>query len=146
MRKLSSFKPAVRNHVLLFFAAAAWIGVGIMLLVLAFSWLSTASAGKASLLIAHGIIAALMVHHFGFLRIVDKNLRRILFLTDKKCLFAFIPWKSYLLIAIMVILGAALRHSAFPKDYLAALYTCIGLALILSSMRYLRVFYEEIRR
>jgi hypothetical protein len=144
MRNHRSLKPAVPNYVLLLLAATAWIGVGLMLLLLAFLWLAAFSASKAFLLAIPGMLAALLVHHFGFLRIVDRNLQRILFVSDKKCLFAFIPWKSYLVIAVMVILGTVLRHSAIPKSYLAILYICIGSALILSSVRYLRVFYKEI--
>jgi hypothetical protein len=60
-----------------------------------------------------------------------------------RCLFAFIPWKSYLMIAVMVIMGGLLRHSMIPKKELAILYIGIGLALILSSVRYIRVFYER---
>ena len=103
-----------------------------MLLFLAFSWLSTAPNINIYLFAGAGIVFALMVHHFGFLKIADKNLKRIFLMDDKKCLFAFIPWKSYLIIVVMIAMGAALRHSAIPKQYLAILYTTIGLALILS--------------
>jgi hypothetical protein len=88
----------------------------------------------------------LLVHHFGFLKIVDKNIERILPMVDKKCLFSFITWKSYIIIMVMVALGTFLRHSAIPHRFLAILYTGIGLALILSSLRYLRVFLHEIRK
>ena len=93
-----------------------------------------------------GVVLALLAHHFGFLKIVDKNLERILLMNEKKCLFSFIPWKSYLIIVVMITMGAILRHSVIPKQYLAILYTAIGLALILSSVRYMRVFFREIRR
>ena len=45
----------------------------------------------------------------------------------------------------MIAMGAILRHSPIPKGYLAILYTGIGLALVLSSVRYMRVFLKEIR-
>jgi len=61
-------------------------------------------------------------------------------------LISFISWKSYLIIIIMVTLGVLLRHSEIPKHYLAILYTGIGLALILSSVRYMRVFFRELRK
>ena len=61
----------------------------------------------------------------------------------KKCLFAFIPWKSYLIIAVMMTMGIVLRHSSIPKQYLAVLYIGIGLALVLSSVRYMRIFIRE---
>jgi hypothetical protein len=64
----------------------------------------------------------------------------------KSCFFAFIPWKSYLIIFIMVMMGALLRHSVIPKKDLAILYIGIGLALLLSSVRYIRIFYREMTR
>jgi hypothetical protein len=80
------------------------------------------------------------IHHFGFLKIADKNLNRLLPLTEKKCLFSFMTWRSYLIVLVMVSMGIALRHSSIPKPYLSILYNGIGLALFLSGIRYLRFF------
>lgn len=137
------FKPAVKNSFLIFLAGIVWTGVGIMLLSLAWSWLAAESVTDRYLYAGAGVLLALLVHHFGFLKIVDKNLRRIHHMNGVRCLFAFIPWKSYLMIAVMVIMGGLLRHSMIPKKELAILYIGIGLALILSSVRYIRVFYER---
>ena len=146
MRKIDKYKPAVTKNFLLFLAGIVWECVGIMLLVLAFSWLSTASNINIYLYAGVGVVLALLVHHFGFLKIVDRNLKRIILMNEKKCLFAFIPWKSYLIIVVMIAMGAALRHSVIPKEDLAILYIGIGLALILSSVRYMRVLYREIKK
>ena len=89
MRKIDKYKPAVTNNLLLFLAGIVWECVGIMLLFLAFSWLSTASNINIYLFASAGVILALVAHHFGFLRIVDKNLERILLMNEKKCLFSF---------------------------------------------------------
>ncbi|NOX96632.1 MAG: hypothetical protein GXO98_00915 [Nitrospirae bacterium] len=134
------------NNFLLFLAGIVWIFVGIILLFLAFSWLSTASNLNIYLFASAGVILALLTHHFGFLKITDKNSKRILLMNEKRGLFAFITWKSYLIIAVMITLGIVLRHSAIPKQYLAILYIGIGLGLILSSVRYIRIFIREIRR
>jgi hypothetical protein len=146
MTKSRNFKPAVTNHFLLFIAGIVWAAVGIGLISLAFSWLSRASQVNVHLLGAAGFACALLIHHFGFLKIADKNLKRILVMQEKSCIFAFIPWKSYLLIAVMISMGAGLRHSIIPKHYLAILYIAIGFALFLSSIRYIRVFIREVRR
>ena len=116
----------------------------LQLLFFAFSWLSAAPKSDLYLYSGAGILLALMVHHFGFLKIAEKNMSRILELKGKRCFFAFIPWKSYLIIGVMVAMGAILRHSMIPKKSLAILYIGIGLALILSSVRYIRMFYREI--
>ena len=146
MRKINIYKPAVTKNVLLFLAGIIWVCVGTMLLFLAFSWLTKVSNINIYLFGGAGVILALLAHHFGFLKIVDKNLERILPMDEKKCLFSFMPWKSYLIIVVMISMGAILRHSMIPKQYLAILYTAIGLALILSSVRYMRIFFREIRR
>lgn len=146
MKKLEKYKPAVKRNFLLLIAGIVWECVGIMLLILAFSWLSASSNKNIYTVVGAGVALALLAHHFGFLRIVDKNLKRILPMDEKKCLFSFIPWKSYLVIVIMISMGVLLRHSAIPKEHLAILYIGIGLALILSSIRYIRTFYKEIKR
>ena len=148
-RKLKNeniFKPAVTKSLLLFLAGFAWFCVGTMLLVFAYSWLSDAPGTIFFVFFALGVVMALLVHHFGFLKIVDKNIDRILPMVDKKCLFSFITWKSYIIILVMVTMGSLLRHSAIPQQYLAILYAGIGLALILSSLRYIRVFINQIRK
>ena len=143
MRKRDKYTPAVTKNVLLFLAGFIWGCVGTVLLFSAFSLLSKVSNINIYLFGGAGVVLALLVHHFVFLKIVDKNLERILPMDEKKCLFSFIPWKSYLIIVVMITMGAILRHSVIPKQYLAVLYAAIGLALILSSVRYMRVFFRE---
>ncbi len=142
--EIEKYKPAVAKDVLLLIAGITWEGVGVMLLILAFSWLYKASDINPYLYAFAGILLALLVHHFGFLKIVDKNLDRILQMDlKKKCFFSFVPTRSYLLIIVMIAMGITLRHSMIPKYYLAILYIGIGLALILSSVRYIRIFFRE---
>ena len=138
-------KLAVDKPILLLLAGLLWLCVGFMLLSSSYSWLSVYE-GNNSIFIVIGIAVALLIHHFGFLRIVDDNLGRILPMEGKRCLFSFIPWKSYIVIIIMIIMGALLQRSTIPKQYLSILYTAIGLALILSSVRYLRFFWRQLRK
>ncbi len=137
------FKPAVDRSVLLLLAGLVWICVGAMLLRFSYSWLHASREGASLVLVGAGVLLALVIHHFGFLRVVDKNLGRILPMEGKKCVFSFMSWRSYLIVAVMVVLGVSLRHSPIPKRYLSILYTGIGLALILSSVRYLRVLVTQ---
>jgi len=132
------WKPGVSKNTLLLIAGILWIGIGIMLIVLSYRWLKIERLESAISASVIGFIGALVIHHFGFLRIVDKNLGRIFSMEGEKCVFSFIPWKSYLIILIMMTSGIFLRHSPIPKLYLSVLYTGIGAALVLSSVRYLR--------
>jgi Zn-dependent protease len=136
---IHKIKPAVEKRVLLYLAALMWICAGTMLMGFAWVWLHDFGLADALPRAGAGIVIALIIHHFGFLRVVDKNLARILPMEGKRCLFSFMAWESYLIVALMALMGVALRHSPIPKGLLAVVYTSIGLALVLSSIRYLRV-------
>ena len=136
-RNKEKYKPAVPRKTLLAIAGLMWCGVGIMLTSMAYHWLKDYT-GNPWFFAVPGFAAALVIHHFGFLKIVDKNLGRIARLPGKPCVFSFISWKSYLIIIIMVTLGITLRHSPIPKPYLSVIYLGIGLSLFLSSIRYFR--------
>lgn len=138
MRSIAEkFKPVASKKILLIIAGSMWICVGSMLAFLAITWLGN-YRGDPWFFAVPGFIAALLIHHFGFAKIVEKNLQRISRLPNKPCVFSFISWKSYLIIIIMVAMGITLRHSSIPKQYLSVLYLGIGLALFLSSIRYFR--------
>jgi len=141
--RLEQYKPAVGKRVLILLSGLMWIGVGIMLLSLALHWLAAKGGMGAVALGTVGFLCSLVIHRYGFLKVVDKNLGRILPMQGKRCLFAFQSWKSYLIIGVMIGMGIGLRHSPIPKPYLAVLYIGIGMALFLSSLRYLRVFLKE---
>ena len=141
---IEKYKPAVTKNILVLMAGTVWVCAGFMLLFMAFSWLNRASGISIYPYALTGILLALPVHHFGFLRIVDKNLNRILLMDRKICFFSFVPSRSYLIIIVMIVMGILLRHSTIPKYDLAILYIGIGLALILSSIRYIKIFYREV--
>jgi hypothetical protein len=145
-KKVDKIKPSVDKSVLIFLSFFVWVAVGTVLLLFAYSWLTASEVKSASLFAGMGLGAALVIHHFGFLKIVDKNLGRILPMEGKKCAFSFMTWKSYIIVAVMVAMGTALRHSAIPKTFLSVLYIGIGLSLILSSMRYLRVLLRQLKK
>jgi hypothetical protein len=136
---MKKIRPAVGKRVLLYLAALMWICVGGMLLGFAYTWLCPLALHEALVRVGTGAAIALVIHHFGFLRVVDRNLARIMPMEGKRCLFSFMSWKSYLVVASMAAMGMALRHSSVPKPLLSVVYTAIGLALVLSSFRYLRV-------
>jgi hypothetical protein len=143
--KFGNFKPAVNKNFLLFLSGIMWVGVGIMLCIFAYKWLQNFSGGHKAIYAGSGFIGALIIHHFGFLKLVDKNLGRIRQMEGKPCAFSFMSWKSYLIVLVMVSMGIGLRHSPIPKQYLSILYIGIGGALILSSIRYFRVLMHQIR-
>lgn len=141
MNNKNKYKPGVKRKYLILVSGLVWVAIGIMLNALAINWLSELHIASTWLYIVAGVILALNIHHFGFLKIVDRNLGRIKSLDPKTCVFAFMSWKSYLLVIIMITMGILLRHSPIPRNLLSIIYVGIGLALVLSSIRYLRVFF-----
>ena len=137
-KEIEKWKPGVPKSALLLISGMLWIMVGVMLNGFVYSWLRTERRDYALLAAVIGFVCSFGIHHFGFLRLVDRNLDRILPMEGRRCIFSFMPWKSYIVIMIMIAIGFLLRHSPIPKLYLAVPYTGIGTALILSSVRYLR--------
>ncbi len=144
MKNVIIGKLSVPKSLLMIVAGMTWAGTAIILNVLSYSWLSAEKFHERLFAAVSGFFLALLIHHFGFLRIVDRNLTRIHAMEGRRCIFSFISMKSYLLIFVMVLMGAMLRHSAVPKLYLAVLYAAIGTALFLSSVRYFRFSLQTV--
>lgn len=141
--KLSKYDPAVDKRLLIILSGVIWTAVGIMLCNLAYGWMS-AEYTKFQLLVAlAGMCLALIIHHFGFLKLVNRNIDRILAKKGKVCIFGFQPWKSYVIILIMISMGTVLRQSSMPKPYLSIIYIGFGGAMLLSSFRYFRIFFKK---
>lgn len=137
---LSCLKPSADKKILILLAGLIWICSGIMLISMSIIWLSAATLKDQILFFSAGFLVAMPIHHFGFLRIANKNLRRLMPGNDKRCIFSFMSWKSYLIIPVMASMGFFIRHSGIPKQYIAVIYGGIGLALFLSGIRYARYF------
>jgi len=135
---IEKWKPGVPKGFLLLIAGLMWISAAFILNRISYSQLRTEDSASVYLVLGIGFVSALVIHHFGFLRLVDKNLRRILPMEGARCVFSFVTWKDYIFIMTMIFMGVLLRQLPIPKLYLTVLYTGIGTALLLSSVRYLR--------
>ena len=133
---------AERKYLILV-AGLMWCGVGIMLLAFAETWLARYTGRDAWIYYLLGFLAGMPIHHFGFLKLADKNISRLLEVTERRSIFTFITVKSYFTIIFMVALGITLRHSSIPKQYLSIIYNGIGLGLFLSGIRYIRYFIKD---
>jgi hypothetical protein len=140
--RINELKPAVQKKYLILLAGLAWFGVGVMLADKAFVWFIEIN-DNILLFSFIGFVFAMVFHHFGFLRIADKNLQRISEMEGLRCIFSFIKWQSYVLILVMISFGVILRQSGLPMQYVGIVYLTIGLSLILSSIRYFRFFLKK---
>ena len=141
---MNKFIPVVSRKILMLISGIMWLCVGLMLMNYAYSWLGVEQRSTIITFAGAGIALTMITHHFGFLKVADKNLKRILLMEEKVSIFSFITWKSYILVIFMIALGIILRTSAIPKPWLAIVYIGIGMGLFLSSIRYLRYFITEI--
>jgi len=141
---IKRYEPAVDAKLLILLSGLVWGAVGIRLCKLALGWLSDAGGDAAGYFVVGGAILSLLIHHLGFLKLVDKNIKRISAYGDRRiCIFAFQEWKSYLIISVMITMGIVLRSSSVPKPYLSLIYIAFGGAMLLSSIRYLVIFVKR---
>ncbi len=129
-------KPALPRHWLMALAGLMWTAVGVMLGRYAFVWLAGSPSWVNAGLGLAGVAVAVPIYRLGFGKLARRNVERIRQLGDRACLFSFLAWKSYAIVAVMITGGVLLRHSAIPKPYLAILYAAIGGGLFLSSFVY----------
>ena len=141
--KLRKYDPAVDKRLLIVLSGVIWSAVGILLCSRAYGWLAIEYTSFNLILAIAGTFLALLIHHFGFLKLVNKNIDRIMIKKGKVCIFGFQPWKSYIIILVMITMGTLLRQSSLPKTYLSVIYIGFGGAMLLSSFRYHRIFFKN---
>jgi len=139
---IEKLNPAVPRYFLFALAGSLWTLAGGILCVRGAFWLGEFQAGTiaaietAALLLAAGAYLAL------FARLVRRNIERIRGLPERACVFAFTPWRGYIMIGLMMTAGISLRGSSLPLYYLSLPYTAMGAVLLAGSA----VFYREFIR
>lgn len=139
-----NLKPAVHRNWLIALGGLMWTGVGVMLCWLAFIWLNADETNPFWLDEAIGVGLAVAGYYFGVSRVAHRNINHLCLLPEKAFVLAFLPWKSYLMIGIMILTGITLRNSSIPKIYLAIPYTAMGGSLILGSLHYHRRWWRVV--
>jgi len=127
-------------------AGVIWMGVGILLLTYAVTWLAPVTLPLEIELSIAGLAVAAVFLRFVFHGIVSKNIARIEGGPARVSAFSFQGWKSYLITVFMIVLGIMLKRSPIPKPDLAVVYLGVGLALMLASGFYHRHLFSMWRR
>ena len=127
-------------------AGVIWMGVGILLLTYAVTWLAPVTLPLEIELSIAGLAVAAVFLRFVFHGIVSKNIARIEGGPARVSAFSFQGWKSYLITVFMIVLGIMLKRSPIPKPDLAVMYLGVGLALMLASGFYHRQLFSMWRR
>lgn len=141
LKRTRTWAPLVPRFWLHLMSGLVWSAVGTGLMITASRWASQYEWPANLIWLTAGLITGIPVYAFGFSRLAERNIQRIEGRRDLNCLFAFQPWRSYLLIVLMMALGYGLRHSQLPRQLLVAIYAAVGSGLALSSSLY----YEKLR-
>ena len=147
--RLKKLKPGVPRRVLLFVAGLVWTFAGGMLLFRGISALIE-KTDFPLLRFFVSLAAGVLFYVLVFDKISLKHSRRILLLPEERpCLFAFFNFRSYLIMALMISMGIALRMSnIIPQDYLQLFYITMGTPLLLSAIRFFGygIRYQELNK
>jgi hypothetical protein len=122
-----------------------------LLLIAAFVWLaagfSVCGVGVFAMVgwtlpVVVGFIVVHVLFLGMFIGISNRHIRRIISYTDKLIsVFKFFDAKSYITIAVMIVLGVAVRLSGLvPASAIASFYGGLGLALIVSAVYYVTTY------
>jgi hypothetical protein len=137
---LAKLNPAVPRHFLFALAGVLWACAGVLLCFRGVVWIEDVQFPVACGVELAGILLAALGYMFIFSRVVRKNIARIGALPERVCVFAFTAWRGYLIIAVMMTAGIALRSSSIPHFYLALPYTSMGGMLLTGSVVFSRQF------
>jgi hypothetical protein len=137
------FRPDVGKSVHLFIAPLIWTAVGIMLMIRGLGWIGFSLTCRL-------LFIALFVGTVKSLTILDKsakkNLTRIMTFNEKSCIGAVYPWRTWLLVILMMATGIALRSMTEPGLFLGTVYFAVGWGLLLSSRHGWEQWLRRVRR
>lgn len=133
---LEKLAPNVPRSWLPRLAALTWAAVGAMLLGRAAAWIRLMPGLSALALTAAAAVVAWWLSRRAFIPIVERNLERLAQRPESSCAFGVFPWRSWLMVILMVVMGITLRRF-IPPVYLIAPYVCMGLCLWAGAMRYI---------
>ncbi|MCX6143324.1 MAG: hypothetical protein NTZ35_08895 [Ignavibacteriales bacterium] len=137
---ISKLNPAVPRYYLFGLAGAFWTFAGLLLCARAIVWLNAFPLSIELALGTTSIAIAIVGYLYLFVKVVQKNIDRIGQLPENACMFAFIAWPGYFMIALMITIGITLRNTSMPKYLLAVPYTAMGVILLIGSARFFRQF------
>lgn len=143
---LNNWKPGTSRRNLLFIAAVVWTFAGGILLFKGTAMMMSDLACW-SVRAIFSILSGILFYRLLFSKISIKHVSRIIRLkTDRPCVFSFFNFRSYLLMALMISMGVALRESEIiPVFYLSVLYLTMGIPLLVSALRFYHsvIFYPR---
>ena len=126
----SRFKPGVSQKTHLFCASALWTVIGFFLIYRGIVYLSGDNFLPLALL---GIILGSLKSSFILNKSAARGVERIRRFGDNTCIGAVYSWQTWVLVAVMMVLGVIIRMSPVPSPVVGTVCVAIGWALLYSS-------------
>ncbi len=129
---IARFKPNVSVKTRIFLAALLWSCIGLMLM-----WRgghAVVGTGREWLLLVSLLVGS--VKSWAVLdRVAVKNMTRIFDKGEYSCLGGIYSWKTWLLVAAMIVFGRLLRASSLQVWLVGFIYVTVGWSLFWSSRK-----------
>jgi hypothetical protein len=139
----AKLKPAASQRVHLLLAAATWTVVGLILLAVGASWCLGPEPALHPVLLVAAVAVGLAKAAFVLRPAAGRVVKRIHARGDDKCLGGFFSWRTWLLVAIMIIAGGLLRSSGVSPDLIGLVYVAVGVSLLAASWLPWRAWYRD---
>lgn len=129
------YKPAVSKRVLCFTGAALWAFAAYRVLKITFRAISLTDV-PAWIVVISGLLGLYIFFSLVFKKVTRRNVQRIYALkSEKPCIFAFIGWKTYLIIFFMIGLSVLVEQFKLMPDWIEGIFfIALGGSLLLSAM------------
>jgi len=129
-----NLKPRASSRFQLLLAGAMWSVVGAGLLTFGTIWIrSGSSPPRALLLLLAGVGLGVLKSRL----LLDKTARKITVRIaergEGRCAGSFLSFRSWALVAVMILAGRFLRGGALPAAAIGILYAAVGTGLLFSS-------------
>ena len=116
-------------------AGGLWLAVGGGLATVGSVWLVTRGGPGSWSLAPVAVLVGWAKATYILAPMADRNVERIRSGPAYRPLLGVFPPRTWLLVAGFMALGAVLRRSSVPRDFLGLVYVAVGVALVLGSTR-----------
>jgi hypothetical protein len=138
--------PIASRRTQLLLAGLMWTAVGVMLPTLGLVW-DVQGYGLLGLVFAAPFLAVGLLKSKILDRISGATIEHIRSRDPEGPFLGFLPLRSWLLIGLMMVTGATLRHflvGGAPRAWLGFVYVAVGSALLISSRKLWRGWREQL--
>jgi len=140
---IAKLRPAVPRYYLFGLAGLFWTFAGVVLCGRAVVWLDVFPLEIEVAVETFSVAIAIVGYIMLFVPVVQKNIDRIDRLPAHACVFAFTAWRGYVVIGVMMTIGIMLRTTSIPRQWLAIVYTVMGVILLIGSIKLFRQFFAS---